>query len=179
MRQRALDPLRSCLCAQTPHRQPLWSSVLRRRPGLRQGLHGVPPSTHLRSPECSGGRPTSQTSPSSTPSPSWAECPVRQREELGGASARPALPAPQAGRRGSCRSCRPPRPPPSRRRRSCGCRPGCQRPLRTEHPRPIRGAQSHGPLRRSRPRHGKGHGLGAAHLPRGHSYHIWVTNEGR
>ena len=43
-------------------------------------LHGVPRSTHLRSPRCSGGHPTSQTSPSSTPSPSWADCPVRQRE---------------------------------------------------------------------------------------------------
>ena len=63
--------------ASSHHRQLLWSSVLRQRPA--QAARG-PPSTHLRSPGCSGGHPTSQTSPSSTPSPSWADYPVHQRE---------------------------------------------------------------------------------------------------
>ena len=65
------------MAASSHHRQLLWSSVLRQRPA--QAARG-PPSTHLRSPGCSGGHPTSQTSPSSTPSPSWADYPVHQRE---------------------------------------------------------------------------------------------------
>ena len=187
----ASQQLPMCTAARSAARQP--GRTIGRRPGAqsciggRHRSHRAPPSTHLRSPGCSGGRPTSRTSPSSTPSPSWADGPVHQREELAGASAHPALPRPHADLRGSCPGAAP-TPPQLPVPRASSLPQGALLQLAAWrsgspvyrappfHPGTAESRSTENVPTAPRERPWLGF-LQAAHLPRGHSQHIWVANK--